>query len=75
MTIDRTRGVLAASAIRRFNISDVHDCVVWHASVPPDGWIVEGPAIVEFTGQSVVVPPGALGTADKVGNLHVRLGP
>ena len=53
--------------------TDVHDCAVWHASVPPDGWRIEGPAIIEFTGQSVVLPPGACATADRVGNLHVRL--
>ena len=51
---------------------DVHACAVWHASVPQEGWTVEGPAIIEFTGQSVVVPPGARATADRVGNLHVR---
>ncbi len=54
---------------------DAHDCAVWHASVPPDGWSVEGPAIIEFTGQSLVVPPGARATADVIGNLHVRLAP
>ncbi len=53
--------------------TDVHDCVVFHASVPPEGWSADGPAIIEFTGQSVVVPPGARATADRVGNLHVRL--
>jgi N-methylhydantoinase A len=50
-----------------------HQCAVWHASVPERGWTLEGPAIVEFTGQSVVVPPGARATADKIGNLHVSL--
>lgn len=53
--------------------NDAHECAVWHASVPPEGWNVAGPAIIEFTGQSVVVPPGARATADRVGNLHVRL--
>lgn len=52
-----------------------HECSVWHASVPSEGWSVDGPAIVEFTGQSVVVPPGASGRADRLGNLHVRLAP
>ena len=52
---------------------DVHPCAVWHVSVPPEGWSISGPAIIEFTGQSVVVPPGASATADSVGNLHVRL--
>lgn len=52
---------------------DIHSCAIWHASVPPEGWCVAGPAIIEFTGQSVVVPPGAQATADRLGNLHVRL--
>ena len=52
-----------------------HDCSVWHASVPRQGWQVDGPAIVEFTGQSVVIPPGARAVADRLGNLHVRLAP
>lgn len=50
-----------------------HDCAVWHASVPKEGWSIVGPAIIEFTGQSVMVPPGAQVTADQLGNLHVRL--
>lgn len=53
--------------------ADGHDCAVWHARVPPEGWSVDGPAIIEFTGQSVVLPPGARAVADKLGNLHVRL--
>ena len=52
-----------------------HECSVWHASVPQEGWSTTGPAIIEFTGQSVVVPPGARATADRLGNLHVRLAP
>src|SRR5882762_6388818 len=32
---------------------------------------LEGPAIVEFPGQSVVVPPGGSAVADEFGNLHV----
>lgn len=49
-------------------------CDVWHAAVPAEGWSAAGPCIVEFTGQSVVVPPGAAARADQLGNLHVRLG-
>ena len=45
------------------------------SEVTRDGWRIEGPAIIEFTGQSVVVPPGARATADRLGNLHVRLAP
>jgi N-methylhydantoinase A len=34
---------------------------------------LEGPAIVEFPGQSVVVPPGGSAVADEFGNLHVSI--
>jgi N-methylhydantoinase A len=33
--------------------------------------MVAGPCIIEFPGQSVVVPPDASATADRFGNLHV----
>ena len=47
------------------------DCAVFHALVPEDGWTTTGPAIVEFPGQSIVIPPGAKARADHLGNLHV----
>jgi N-methylhydantoinase A len=49
------------------------ECDVWLAAVPAEGWSADGPCIVEFTGQSVVVPPGATARADQLGNLHVSL--
>jgi N-methylhydantoinase A len=39
---------------------------------PKESETVYGPAIIEFPGQSVVVPPGASAIADVFGNLHVR---
>ena len=36
---------------------------------------VEGPCIIEFPGQSVVVPPNSGARADALGNLHVRFDP
>ena len=65
----RNRRVIFSTA------DDVHDCALWQVNVPPEGWSIAGPAIVEFTGQSVVVPPGAHCSADHIGNLHVRLAP
>jgi N-methylhydantoinase A len=47
---------------------------IYRTSFPPPGARVEGPAIIEFPGQSVVVPPGAVALADHEGNLHVDLG-
>ena len=38
------------------------------------GSVVEGPAIIEFPGQSVVVPPRGIAKADAFGNLHVSIG-
>ncbi|ARQ02976.1 5-oxoprolinase [Pseudorhodoplanes sinuspersici] len=46
---------------------------IYRTSFPKDGETTQGPAIIEFPGQSVVVPPGASATADRFGNIHVRL--
>jgi N-methylhydantoinase A len=51
------------------------DTAIYLTVFPESGATVQGPAIVEFPGQSVVVPPGATATADRFGNLHVRLRP
>ncbi|MDB5407372.1 MAG: 5-oxoprolinase [Rhodospirillales bacterium] len=48
---------------------------IYHTSFPEPGAVVAGPAIIEFPGQSVVVPPDATATADGFGNLHVRRKP
>jgi N-methylhydantoinase A len=45
---------------------------IYQTSFPEIGASVAGPAIIEFPGQSVVVPPDMRATADKFGNLHVR---
>lgn len=39
---------------------------------PPAGSRMDGPCIVEYPGQSVVVPPGAVAIADDHGNLEVK---
>jgi N-methylhydantoinase A len=51
------------------------DTAIYRTGFPAPGSEVAGPAIVEFPGQSVVVPPGATARADDFGNLHVRLAP
>ena len=48
------------------------DTAIYLTTYPAEGASVDGPAIIEFPGQSVVVPPGARATADGFGNLHVR---
>lgn len=48
------------------------DTAIYLTSFPEAGAAVDGPAIIEFPGQSVVVPPGMTATADSFGNLHVR---
>ncbi|MCC6473089.1 MAG: hydantoinase/oxoprolinase family protein [Burkholderiales bacterium] len=47
------------------------ETAIYRTGFPRAGERVEGPAIVEFPGQSVVVPPGASARADESGNLHV----
>ncbi len=49
------------------------DTAIYRTSFPNEGETAQGPAIIEFPGQSVVVPPGATAKADRFGNIHVRL--
>jgi N-methylhydantoinase A len=56
------------------NAVEAVECAVWHTSVPRNGWYCEGPCIIEFAGQSAVVPPKASVAADHIGNLRVRFG-
>jgi N-methylhydantoinase A len=49
------------------------ETAIFRTSFPKDGESAEGPAIIEFPGQSVVVPPGASARSDRFGNIHVRL--
>jgi N-methylhydantoinase A len=49
------------------------ETAIYRTSFPRDGESAQGPAIIEFPGQSVVVPPGASARADRFGNIHVRL--
>jgi N-methylhydantoinase A len=47
---------------------------IYHVNFPAPGTEVQGPCIIEFPGQNVVVPPGSAARADQFGNLHVSLG-
>jgi N-methylhydantoinase A len=49
------------------------DTTIYRTTFPKAGTKVSGPCIIEFPGQSVVVPPAAEAHADQFGNLHVRL--
>jgi N-methylhydantoinase A len=49
------------------------DTAIWRTSFPPPGTEVAGPSIIEFPGQSVVIPPGGTARADDMGNLHVSI--
>jgi N-methylhydantoinase A len=48
------------------------ETVIYKTSYPPPGTQADGPCIIEFPGQSVVVPPNYKASADKYGNLHVK---
>jgi N-methylhydantoinase A len=48
------------------------DTRIYRTSFPKSGARVDGPCIIEFPGQSVVVPPGYSASADAFGNLHVK---
>jgi len=47
------------------------DTAIYLTTFPQAGATVQGPAIIEFPGQSVVVPTGTTAKADAFGNLHV----
>jgi N-methylhydantoinase A len=49
------------------------DTAIYRTSFPPPGSRIKGPAIIEFPGQSVVVPPRGAAKADRFGNLHVSV--
>lgn len=46
---------------------------IYRTTFPEADATVDGPCIVEFPGQSVVIPPGGRARADRFGNLHVSL--
>ena len=48
---------------------------IYRTTFPPPGSTMKGPAIIEFPGQSVVVPPRGAAKADRHGNLHVSVAP
>jgi N-methylhydantoinase A len=50
------------------------ETAIYRTSFAKEGETADGPAVIEFPGQSVVVPPSATARADSHGNIHVRLG-
>ena len=48
---------------------------IWRTTFPSPATRVDGPCIIEFPGQSAVVPPGGRARADDFGNLHIELAP
>jgi N-methylhydantoinase A len=77
--LQRSRGEPLAFAGRRKVVfrdpAQPLDTAIFTTRFPASGSAVEGPGIIEFPGQSVVVPPGARARADEFGNLHVRTAP
>ena len=71
-----TRGQpLTPAGTRRVVFRDPKNPVetaIFRTTFPAADTRVDGPAIIEFPGQSVVVPPHGRATADAHGNLHVR---
>ena len=49
------------------------ETAIYKTRYPAPDVKVDGPAIIEFPGQSVVVPPRGSAVADKFGNLHVSI--
>ena len=49
-------------------------CPVWTTAFPAPGQQVEGPCLVVYPGQTLVVPPGAAARTDARGNVIVTMG-
>lgn len=49
------------------------ECTVWSTRLPAPAQAVEGPCLVSYPGQTLVVPPGAVGRTDELGNMLVTL--
>ncbi len=49
------------------------EAAIYTTEYPGPEQHIEGPCVVEFPGQTVVVPPGASAESDVLGNLHVKL--
>ncbi len=67
---------LIPAGVRRVIFNDPAvplETVIYKTRYPAPDARVEGPAIIEFPGQSVVVPPAGSAVADKFGNLHVSI--
>lgn len=75
-TLATAGDVLKPVKTRKVVFDDPHvtlDTTIYLTSFPKAGSEVVGPCIIEFPGQSVVVPPGATAKADRFGNLHIKL--
>jgi len=67
---------LMPAGVRRVIFNDPAaplETAIYKTRYPAPDARVEGPAIIEFPGQSVVVPPAGSAAADKFGNLHVSI--
>jgi N-methylhydantoinase A len=50
-----------------------YDCPVWTTGFPAPGQQLVGPCLVVYPGQTLVLPPGAAGRTDDLGNIVVTL--
>jgi N-methylhydantoinase A len=49
------------------------ECPVWATEFPAAGQRLDGPVLVAYPGQTLVVPPGAVATTDELGNFIVTM--
>jgi N-methylhydantoinase A len=74
------RPPVAGTALRRCGsrpviFEDPHrpvDTVIYQVQTPAAGQRIEGPALVEYPGHTVLVPPGSAARSDQHGNLVLR---
>jgi N-methylhydantoinase A len=70
---EETRAVRFGSAID--DEADAREAVVYDGDRLPVGRTIEGPAVVEGSESTVVIPPGSTGERDEQGTLHLEVAP
>ena len=57
-----------------FALEGQHDSAIYDGTKLKPGMAIEGPAIVEDPGSTVVIHPDCKAHLDAYGNLHIQLG-
>jgi N-methylhydantoinase A len=71
-------GAALETARKESRVVDYAECGVHHAAIydaarlQPD-MVIDGPAVIEESGTTIVIPPGLRATIDRFGNTHIDM--